>query len=99
MDKKHRRILQQNREFLIKDLEPLNLLGYLYQEGAIIEDDMDRVRAKDTRKLQAEELLSIVPRRGGKAFDRFCDVLFKFDGQKHLAKKLKADVENKKGKY
>ena len=98
MDKRHRRVLQQNMVRLTEDLDPVNLLGYLYQEGAILEDDMDRVRSKSTRKLQAEELLRIIPRRGAKAFDQFCDVLYKFDGQRHLAKILKDDIENSKGK-
>ena len=97
MDKRHRRVLQQNTVRLTKDLEPLHLLGYLYQEEAILEDDMDRVRSKSERKLQAEELLRIIPRRGAKAFDRFCDVLYKIDGQRHLAKMLKEDIEKSKG--
>ena len=97
MDKRHRRVLQQNMVRLTEDLEPIGLLGYLFQEGAILEDDMERVRSKSTRKLQAEELLRIIPRRGAKAFDRFCDVLYKIHGQRHLAKILKEDIENSKG--
>ena len=97
MDKRRRRVLQQNMVRLTDDLEPINLLGYLFQEGAILEDDMERIRTKSTRKLQAEELLRIIPRRGARAFDRFCDVLFKIDGQRHLAKVLKEDIENSKG--
>jgi hypothetical protein len=97
LDKRHRRVLQQNTMRLTEDLEPIHLLGYLYQEGAILEDDMDRVRSKSTRSLQAEELLRIIPRRGAKAFDRFCDVLYKVDGQRHLAKMLKEDIEKTKG--
>ena len=97
MNKRHRRVLQQNMVRLTEDLEPIGLLGYLFQEGAILEDDMERVRSKSTRKLQAEELLRIIPRRGAKAFDRFCDVLYKIHGQRHLAKMLKEDIENSKG--
>ena len=97
MDKRHKRVLQQNTVRLTDDLEPINLLGYLYQEGVILEDDMDRIRSKLTRKLQAEELLRIIPKRGAKAFDRFCDVLYKIDGQRHLAKMLKEDIESSKG--
>ena len=97
LDKRHRRVLQQNTVRLTEDLDPLHLLGYLYQEGAILEEDMDRVRSKSTRNLQAEELLRIIPRRGAKTFDRFCDVLYKVDGQRHLAKMLKDDIEKTKG--
>lgn len=97
MDRRHRRVLQQNTVRLTNDLEPITLLGYLYQEGAILEDDMDRVRSKSERKLQAQELLRIIPKRGAKAFDRFCDVLYKIDGQRHLAKMLKEDIAKSKG--
>lgn len=97
MDKRHRQVLQINTEKLTNDLDPLGILGYLYQEGALYEDDMERIRAEKTSKDQVMKLLSILPKRGAKAFDTFCDALYKIEGQRHLAKKLKKDIENSRG--
>lgn len=97
MDKRHRRVLQQNTTKLANDLDPLGILGYLYQEGILLEDQMERIKVEKTRKDQVVKLLGILPRRGAKAFDTFCDALYKIEGQRHLAKMLKEDIENSRG--
>ena len=77
---------------LVKDLEPKDLLGFLFQDGIINENDMERVKSEKTRTLQAEMLLDILPRRGPKAFAVFTDSLWKVDGQNHLALTLQANI-------
>lgn len=89
MDKKHRDLLRKNRISLVQDLEATQLLNYLYQEDILSENDLDSIKAEKTRGVKAEKLLDILPRRGKKAFDVFCQALAKTDGQGHLVDLLK----------
>ena len=91
MDKKHRDLLKRNRVALVRDLEATRLLNYLFQEGALSENDVDSIKAEKTRSAQAEKLLDIFPRRGPKAFDIFCRALANTDGQSHLVNLLKTN--------
>ena len=89
MDKKHRDLLRKNRISLVQDLEATQLLSYLYQEDILSENDRDSIKAEKTRGAKAEKLLDILPRRGKKAFDVFCQALATTDGQGHLVGLLK----------
>ena len=89
MDKKHRDLLRKNRISLVQDLEATQLLSYLYQEDILSENDRDSIKAETTRGAKAEKLLDILPRRGKKAFDVFCQALATTDGQGHLVDLLK----------
>ena len=89
MDKKHRDLLRKNRISLVQDLEATQLLSYLYQEDILSENDRDSIKAEKTRGAKAEKLLDILPRRGKRAFDVFCQALATTDGQGHLADLLK----------
>ncbi|XP_015759225.1 PREDICTED: caspase-2-like [Acropora digitifera] len=89
MDKKHIELLRRNRERLVEDLDALSLLSYLYQEHTLSENDVDLVKAENTRFSQAEKLLDIVPKRGPQAFHTFCRALERRDEQKHLVALLK----------
>lgn len=89
MDKKHRDLLRKNRISLVQDLEATQLLSYLYQEDILSENDRDSIKAEKTRGAKAEKLLDILPRRGKKAFDVFCQALATTDGQGHLVDLLK----------
>lgn len=89
MDKKHRDLLRKNRISLVQDLEASQLLSYLYQEDILSENDRDSIKAEKTRGAKAEKLLDILPRRGKKAFDVFCQALATTDGQGHLVDLLK----------
>lgn len=97
MDKKHRQLLRENRVTLVKDLEPKQLLSYLYQEEIFSEEDGEIVKAEATRTSQAERLLEMLPRRGPKAFDVFCDALGRIQGQTHLVFLLKANITDSSG--
>lgn len=89
MDKKHRDLLRKNRISLVQDLEATQLLSYLYQEDILSENDRDSIKAEKTRGAKAEKLLDILPRRGKRAFDVFCQALATTDGQGHLVDLLK----------
>lgn len=89
MDKKHRDLLRKNRISLVQDLEATQLLSYLYQEDILSENDRDSIKAEKTRGAKAEKLLDILPRRGKKAFDVFCQALATTDGQGYLVDLLK----------
>jgi len=84
MNDEHRKILQRHRIDLIKDLEPLKLLNDLSE--CLDADDREAVKALNTRKDQAEELVDMIPRKGPTAFQCFVAALHK--RQKHLAKPL-----------
>lgn len=81
MEEEHRTILRKNRQYLIRDLEPLKILNDLPE--IFDEDDRDEVKAENTRKDQVEALLDILPRKGPTAFKQFLCALNK--RQPHLA--------------
>ena len=64
----HKHILQKLIVELVKDLEPEQLLLYLYQKEIIDQDDMDEVRIKKIRKDVNEDLIFMLMRRGSEAF-------------------------------
>lgn len=97
MDKKHKDLLRKNRMTLVEDLEATQLSNYLYQEGGITENDVETIKAKPTRRAQAEKLLDILPRRGPKAFDVFCRALDETDGQGHLLDLLRPNESSATG--
>lgn len=91
MDKKHRDLLRRNRLTLVQDLEVSQLLNYLFQENCLSENDLETIKAEPTRRIQAEKLLDILPRRGPQSFDVFCRALANTDGQGHLVDLLKTN--------
>ena len=85
--------LKKNYETILRDLEPRQVLNYLYQEDVIDEDLRDEIRAKNTRKRQAEILLDCIRRRGPEAVQYFIQGL-QNSSQKHLAEILKKPIPN-----
>ncbi|EDO26471.1 predicted protein, partial [Nematostella vectensis] len=76
MEQKHRNLLRKNRVALARDLEPREVLNYIFQEGVFSERDIETVNSLTTRQTQAERILDILPRRGPRAFPVFCDALY-----------------------
>ena len=99
MEKKHRELLRRNRVTLVDDLEPKHLLSYLLQERALSLNDIDSIKAEQTRVRQAEKVLDFLPRRGPKAFGIFCRALQQTDGQGHLAEILLESESAASGKF
>lgn len=84
--------LQMNRKAILEDLEPDQVLDYLYQEDVLDSDKYDQVLDKGTRKKQAELLLSMVE-RNSTAIEKMIDVLEK-SSQRHLAAILREELPN-----
>lgn len=97
MDKKHRDLLRRNRLTLVQDLEVSQLLNYLFQENCLSENDLETIKAEQSRRIQAEKLLDILPRRGPQSFDVFCRALANTDGQGHLVDLLKTNESGASG--
>lgn len=92
MEKKHRELLRRNRVALVQDLDAKQLLNYIWQEGILTDNDVETIKVESTRNARAEKLLDIIPRRGPKAFDVFCEALNGNEGQRHLVFLLKANI-------
>jgi len=69
MDDKHREILRRQRPNLRRDLEVMKLLPKLF--SVLDSDDEEEVKAEATRRKMVDKLLSILPKKGPKAFDVF----------------------------
>ena len=84
MLKTHRKLLLKKRVELVKDLEPNEIVGYLFQERILTENDVDLIKAEKTRRSRAELFLNTIPRKGPKAFTEFVKILQQNVGTRHL---------------
>ena len=75
MDDKHRSLLRSNRMDLMRDLDGERVASYLYAQDVFSEEDKEIVNAELTPQRKNEKLLDILPKRGAKAFNIFCDIL------------------------
>ena len=82
--------LKMNRKAILGDLEPDQVLDYLYQEDVLDSDKCGEVRDKGSRKKQAESLLSIVE-RDSTAIEKMINAL-ESSSQRHLAAILKQEL-------
>ena len=93
--------LRMNREAILQDLEPEQVMNYLYQEDVLDYDNYEEVRDKGSRKKQAELLLSYVE-RDSSAVQKMIDAL-EGSSQRHLAcilnKALPDEVQLSKGGF
>ena len=93
--------LRMNREAILQDLEPEQVMNYLYQEDVLDYDKYEEVRDKGSRKKQAELLLSYVE-RDSSAIQKMIDAL-EGSSQRHLAcilnKALPDEVQLSKGGF
>ena len=95
MEKAHRKQLLVKRLEFVKDLEPNDISGYLFQDGIITENDKEMIEAQQTRRERVEYLMDLLPRKGPKAFMKFCDVLTKSVMYEYLATLLKGQTATK----
>ncbi|XP_063409321.1 uncharacterized protein LOC134692741 [Mytilus trossulus] len=77
MEQKHRNILQSNFAYLIKNLHNVEeICDHLVGDGILTSGMMDSIKHKKPRPTgQTRELLSILPRRGTKAYESFINAL------------------------
>ena len=67
--------LRGRRVMLLDDLIPDDLMDHLFQDRVLTQDQLDEIRSHQTRRKQAERLLSIIPYCGEKAYDVFIKAL------------------------
>lgn len=95
MEQIHRDALRFNRIALIRDLEASKVASNLYGAGILDENDKDFVQTKATREEMAQTLLDMLPRKGPKAFNAFCDALI--DISPHLERLLNPSSQPPQG--
>ncbi len=83
MDKKHRNILRNVRVGLVTDMDPEDILLHMAASHVFSDKDEEEIKAKKTRQGKCQTLLSILPKRGAKAFSSFVKALEKV--HPHLA--------------
>ncbi|NP_001274285.1 caspase-2-like [Hydra vulgaris] len=92
MDKSHKIFLLKNRLEFVKDLEPNDVTGFLYQEHVISENDKDVIDNLKTRRDRVEFLMDLLPRKGPKVLPKFYNILNMLPSYKHLAQLIAKQV-------
>ena len=82
--------LRFNHVDILKDLEPEKHWNYLIQEGVLDYDDLEELKAENTRKARGELLIGKVSRAGARKINVFVDSLRIY--QPHLYELLQRDV-------
>ncbi len=90
MDDKHRKLLRKKRMDLVRDMDGDRIASFLFSSEIFSEEDKDLVQAETTPQKKNEKLLDILPKRGGEAFDAFCNALREL-GMSHLVVLLKSE--------
>ena len=77
MDFIHEECLRTKHVYLLKNLEPDEVLDHLYGDGILTIDGMERLKKEKIRRDQAGALLTKLPCRGPNAFPSFMKALRK----------------------
>ncbi|CAG2230323.1 unnamed protein product [Mytilus edulis] len=76
MSKKHSQILQTCSEHMVNNLYNVDMIcEYLEVDDILTEEIRDTIKHKNGRQKQTKELLSLLPFRGEKAYERFIEAL------------------------
>eukprot|EP00058_Branchiostoma_floridae_P022537 XP_002608027.1 hypothetical protein BRAFLDRAFT_120869 [Branchiostoma floridae] len=67
--------LRKNHTKLLENMESPHLVHYLYEKGVLTLDDIERVEARTTTRDKNFQLLTMLPRRGGDAYEHFIAAL------------------------
>ena len=67
--------LRGRRIMLLDELTPDDLIDHLFQDRILTQDQLDEIRSHQTRRKQAERLLSILPYCGEEAYAKFIKAL------------------------
>ncbi|XP_069506404.1 caspase-2 [Ambystoma mexicanum] len=93
MQKVHEEVLKKNRLPLAKQLELTELLEFLVAEDIITYVMREAIEAKKGSFQQNIELLTLLPKRGPRAFEAFCNALHETK-QEHLETLLQVAIDN-----
>lgn len=63
-----RRKLRENYVVLVSNLNPEDVMDYLYQENVLSEDDCESIRSATTRAQRMRLFLAILPKRDPRGF-------------------------------
>lgn len=61
--------------FLVKNLDPEPLLDELYANEIITQYNIELIKSKPVRWDRARDIMMLIPKRGPKAYDVFCDAV------------------------
>ncbi|KAG7472083.1 hypothetical protein MATL_G00104840 [Megalops atlanticus] len=75
MDPRYRKILQNNRSNLVRELDPSKLYDGLLSRGIFTQDMIDEIQSERTRRDQARRLVIDLETRGSLAFPAFLECL------------------------
>ncbi|KAM4737615.1 caspase-9 isoform 2-T2 [Anableps anableps] len=75
MEEQHKKILQQNRINLVRELDPSALYDALFEKGVFTQDMIDEIKSSGTRRDQARQLVRDLETRGSRAFPLFLESL------------------------
>ena len=89
MEEKHRKVLQDNRVYLIENLDMKSLIDHLTK---LLDENMEeRIMNERTKRDQIVAFLGILKNRGPTAFSQFLEALTKA-GFDFVRKKLEHDL-------
>jgi len=91
MDERHRQVLQQCSDYLIKNVRPLPVIDLLYADGTLTDDDVDRLKQEATTNDKNRLLLGMLLRAGPIAFSSLVTAM-KETEQSYVADHLLAQL-------
>lgn len=71
MEEDHKDIIQNNYRKLLEDLDPKEIMHYLFEKKVITSNNMETIQSKETRTSMCAELLQILMRSGPDTFPTF----------------------------
>jgi len=91
MDERHRQVLQQCSEYLIKNVRPQPVIDRLYADGILTADDVDRLEQEATTSDKIRLLIGMLLRAGPIAFSSLVTAM-KETEQSYVADQLLAKL-------
>ena len=88
MTDEHKELLNSNRDKLVKNIDPDELITKLQADGVLTDRDVGRIKENKQTETQVEKMLDIIVRKPDSALDKFVESLDETD-QSHVAELLK----------
>lgn len=89
-------ILEEQRHYLCKHLNPQDHFAYLRSKHLLTREDEELIKSEVTSKRRAERFLDILVQKGPNCYKSLVDALLKNGTQLFLAEKLNKEYERKK---
>ncbi|XP_062608518.1 B-cell lymphoma/leukemia 10-like [Saccostrea cucullata] len=86
-------ILEDQRFYLCKYMEPQNYYAYLRSKHVMTAEDEEEIKSLRTRRQRAERFLDILLLKGPTCFKALVDAILRNGTQPHLAAKLNKEYE------